>query len=75
MLNEAKVKFLKKQYKDGPVVNTSSTKTPYLDYLNADLTKQRKNLEKTVDEMNTKYTLWVRPNPPPPFFLYSTCYY
>lgn len=40
----------------GPVDNSSTTKNPYLEYLEADFETQGKDLAETVDEMDTGYT-------------------
>ena len=60
MQNLASVQYLKKQYKSGPVENQMNQTTPYLQYLNLDLSKAVDNLQELIKQENKKYGDWVR---------------
>ncbi|KAG8677742.1 hypothetical protein FPOAC2_03830 [Fusarium poae] len=56
--NQPNVKFLVRQYYDGPVVNKSNFKTPYLKYLNEDLARSLRAFEKTVKHADDVHGDW-----------------
>lgn len=69
MLNQSAVNFLKKQYKQGPVVDTltGSPKLdadgkpfkPYAKYINEELENLREQLTKDISRRDEEYENWV----------------
>lgn len=53
------VNYLRKQYKDGPVENDAGQKTPYLEYLNAQLEEDTKKFSRTLADAKKKLDGWV----------------
>jgi hypothetical protein len=52
------VKYLNKQYNTGPVTNSSSVKTPYLEYLNAELAADIAAVYRITNEAQQTYSDW-----------------
>ena len=59
MENLASVQYLTKQYKTGPVENKINQTTPYLQYLNLDLSNAINKLQDLIKQENEKYGDWV----------------
>ncbi|KAF2224082.1 hypothetical protein BDZ85DRAFT_280695 [Elsinoe ampelina] len=56
--NVSGVDYLIKQYQTGPVENSSDEKTPYLEYLNADLKAKTDQFEAAVRNAAGTYSQW-----------------